>query len=139
MLRASLTSLSPVDVQDLPFPVHETPDVFTPFRKRVESCGKLGRAPLLMPVTFKPFAAPKLATTSYGAQFDKSGLEDVLPHLLSPLRDSYETKFTDSSYPRHEFSAVPFAGGETAALARLSFYFHQGSPPPAAKYKVSSS
>ncbi|KAI5475064.1 Cryptochrome DASH [Pseudohyphozyma bogoriensis] len=128
-----------IDIRDLPFSVEQTPDVFTPFRKRVEALGKLGRPPLEMPSSFKPTPPFSDTTTSqlndYGSALDGKGVEDVLPDLLRPLEDSYETKFSDSRSPWDEKSAFPYRGGETPALERLDWYFHEGSPPSVAKYK----
>ncbi|KAL8286242.1 hypothetical protein RQP46_004730 [Phenoliferia psychrophenolica] len=124
-----------IDVRDLPFAVHDTPDVFTPFRKRIEDLGHWGRAPLPTPKSFKPFPALKVATTSFGATLDGCDVEQVIPSLLKPLAGSYESKYSNSETPRGEKSAVPFRGGETAARERLAYYFHEGAPPPAAIYK----
>lgn len=94
-----------------------------------------------MPATFKPFPNPgpnfkPPPTSSYGAVFDKTGLDALLPHLLAPLKgEAGQGKYVDQ--PRSPDSAVPFKGGETAALERLHQYFHVGNPPPVATYKVS--
>lgn len=128
----------PVDVQDLPFSVDQTPDVFTPFRKKVEALGRLGRLPLTMPDLLNPFPPPPpplKAYPAYGAQFDHSGPAEVLPGLLAPLKHSYSSKYADPSVARDPRSAFPLAGGETAALDRLDWYIRQGSPPPAHNYK----
>lgn len=97
-----------------------------------------------MPKQFKPFPNPTpgfkpTGPISYGSQFDKKTVEDLLPYLLNPLKDTYQEKFISSDNPRSEFSAIPFKGGETAALERLNQYFHMGNPPPVAKYKVTFS
>lgn len=140
-ITLSLIDAAPlVDARDLPFPVSQTPDVFTPFRKRVEGLGPLGRSPLEMPSQFKPF--PSLgegkAYPGYGEDLDSKGVEDVLLPLLTPLEDTFETKYSGSEWPRDHKSAFPYAGGETVALERIDWYFHQGDPPPVSKYKVSS-
>ncbi|KAM0748058.1 cryptochrome [Meredithblackwellia eburnea MCA 4105] len=124
-----------IHVDDLPFPISSTPDVFTPFRKRVEGLQKLARDPLEMPAKFKPFPTIPSHFSAYGSELASKSLEDILPDLLSPLEDSYETKFSDSRNPRDSKSAFPYRGGETDALERLDYYFHQGSPPPVSKYK----
>jgi len=84
--------------QDLPFPVAQTPDVFTNFRKELEKFISV-RA---------PFAAPQAA---------KSWSCDVNVGLMPTLQSlNYEPITTD---PRATFS---FKGGETAALERLKYY-----------------
>jgi deoxyribodipyrimidine photo-lyase len=127
-----------VDARDLPFSIEQTPDVFTPFRKRVEALGRLGRVPLEIPDKFKPF--PSLPNNQsfggYGAEFDSKHLEELIPALLKPLEDTFENKYKHSSSPRDAKSAFPYAGGETTALKRLAFYFKEGNPPPVARYKV---
>lgn len=128
-----------VDARDLPFPIAQTPDVFTPFRKRVEGLGQLGRPPLDMPSTFKPFPALAQGKSfgGYGSEFDTKDLEELIPALLKPLEDTFENKYSHSGSPRDDKSAFPYAGGETVALKRLEFYFKSGgNPPPVAKYKV---
>lgn len=93
-----------------------------------------------MPKSFKPF--PTLAEgksyPGYGAKMDNKSVEDLLPALLKPLEDTFETKYSGSNWPRDSKSAFPYAGGETVALERLDWYFHQGNPPPVSRYKVSS-
>ncbi|KAM0793720.1 hypothetical protein ACM66B_001144 [Microbotryomycetes sp. NB124-2] len=126
-----------IDVRDLPFPVAQTPDVFTPFRKRVEGLGFLGRAPLIMPSKFKPF--PVLSSgpyPAYGDQLDGKSVDDIIDPLLKPLEDTFEIKYKHASTPRDSKSAFPYAGGETSALSRLNFYFKEGNPPPVARYKA---
>ncbi|KDE04978.1 hypothetical protein MVLG_04626 [Microbotryum lychnidis-dioicae p1A1 Lamole] len=128
-----------LDVRDLPFSIQECPDVFTPFRKRVEGRGQLGRAPLEMLSKFKPFPALEQNSAplpGYGDKFDKSNTVDaILPHLLKPLDSSSATAYSAPSHTPSDKSAFPFAGGETSALKRMDWYFHQGKPPPVARYK----
>ena len=112
--------------------------MFTPFRKKVEALGRLGRPPLKMPAQFNPFPpppAPLKAYPAYGAHFDHCGPDDVLRGLLAPLKDSYSSKYADLDHPRDPRSAFMLPGGETSALARLDWYFREGSPPPAHHYK----
>lgn len=119
-----------VDLRDLSFPISQIPNVFTPFRKRVEDAqlGRLGREPLPMPKAFKPFPQLLPLSKTYGEQLDDREVDDLLPYLLSPLRASAET-------PHDPRSTFPYRGGETSALERLEFYFKLGSPLPVAKYK----
>jgi len=94
-----------------------------------------------MPSQFKPF--PSLgddkAYPGYGKDLDSKSVEDVLIPLLTPLEDTFETKYSGSAWPRDSKSAFPYAGGETVALERIDWYFHQGNPPPVSRYKVSRS
>lgn len=137
-----------MDVNDLPFRVADTPDVFTPFRSKVEGSHRdsVGRTPLTMPRTFKPFpSAPSVVDPtiipSYGAVVDALPMEQVLAYLLEPIKADYPEAAgkTGADYKRDERSAIPFKGGETSALERLDWYFHKGDPPPVARYKVLSS
>lgn len=91
-----------------------------------------------MPDKFNPFPCPPSPAKvypGYGAHFDNSGPDEILPGLLAPLKDSYSSKYADPATPTDPRSAFPFKGGETAALARLNWYFREGSPPPAHHYK----
>lgn len=140
-LTLSISQLPLIDARDLPFPISETPDVFTPFRKKVEALTPLFRPPLPVADRFKPF--PKLSHSrpypGYGAHFDSKGVEDILPDLLKPLAASFESKYTSSDFPKDSRSAFPYAGGETVALERLRYYFKEGqkgAAPPVATYKV---
>ena len=125
---------------DLPHSVENTPDVFTPFRKRVEALGeKMVRPMLNMPERFLPFPEdndePIEDFGNYGKQVESQGIEAILAHILEPLKDSYEMKYADPKAPRHNRSAFPWGGGETSALERLEWYFVTGNPPPVARYK----
>jgi deoxyribodipyrimidine photo-lyase len=84
--------------QDLPFPVAQTPDIFTNFRKEMEKF-----------ITVRaPFAAPHYA---------KPLTTSVNLGTLPTLQDlNYEPVKIDT---RATFS---FVGGETAALQRLKYY-----------------
>lgn len=70
---------------------------------------------------------------------DNKSAEEVLAFLLEPIKADYPESAgkTGAEYVRDPRSAIPFTGGETAALERVNWYFHQGSPPPVARYKVS--
>ncbi|GAA5982277.1 hypothetical protein JCM11641_006247 [Rhodosporidiobolus odoratus] len=127
---------------DLPFPVANLPDVFTPFRKRVEQLPHLGRAPLHVPERFKPFPPPPATSPypGYGSASlpSQNCLEWVLPHLLKPLEDTFQLQALDSGK-----SAFPFKGGESSALQRVEWYFRgaaaeaeaKGEEPPVQRYK----
>lgn len=85
--------------QDLPVPVHHTPDIFTQFRKDNEQITPV-REPLPTPTAMPPLPA---------------GLE---PGELPTLQDfGHEPVEAD---PR---AAFPFKGGETEGLKRLRYYF----------------
>ncbi|GAA5955729.1 hypothetical protein JCM10213_006518 [Rhodosporidiobolus nylandii] len=122
--------------EDLPFSIPSLPDVFTPFRKRVESLPHLGRAPLPMPSTFKPFPYPPSGREygGYGADLAAAGIDAVLPHLLKPLESTFQMDALDG-----EKTAFPFKGGESTALERVEWYFERvgedGEVPPMQKYK----
>jgi deoxyribodipyrimidine photo-lyase len=84
--------------QDLPFPIAQTPDVFTHFRKEVEKYISI-REPLPAPTNFHYWTVR------------------VDPGEIPSLEDlGYEPIMADDR------SAFPFKGGETAALARLNYY-----------------
>ncbi|GAA5862410.1 hypothetical protein JCM1840_004172 [Sporobolomyces johnsonii] len=130
-----------INVEDLPFPVSQMPDVFTPFRKRVEALPRLGRDPLPTPSTFKSFptvsglsSSSSEPYASYGSDFDQTtSPHDVLRYLLSPLEDDVQT--TERGTRMDERTAFPYQAGETSALERLEWYFKEGNPPPVAHYK----
>jgi deoxyribodipyrimidine photo-lyase len=88
---------------DLPFAPNQLPDVFTHFRRKVESSA-MPRVPLLPPVSI-PYAPPSTWTSV--AEWQTAGVVpdwDTLA-IHPPLDD-----------PR---AVLMFEGGETAALARL--------------------
>ncbi|GAA6055547.1 hypothetical protein JCM3770_006780 [Rhodotorula araucariae] len=127
-----------IHVDDLPFRPEAMPDVFTPFRKRIENLPHLGRAPLSVPTSFKPFpraADPTAPYPGYGKhiELEHRGLDYVLQGLLRPLQDTFQLRA--GSEGKNQKSAFPYAGGETAALQRIEWYFKVGSPPPVARYK----
>jgi deoxyribodipyrimidine photo-lyase len=85
--------------QDLPVPVHHTPDIFTQFRKDNEQITQV-RQPLPMPTAMPPLPA---------------GLEiRELPFLED---------FGHTPFQRDPRSVLPFGGGETEGLKRLRYYF----------------
>jgi deoxyribodipyrimidine photo-lyase len=128
----AMSDVRAVHPDDLPFSIEELPDVFTPFRKRVEGLqDRMARPVLDTPDKFKP--CPQVPDTGdYGAQHEQMDAKALYSVLIKPLAghiqlesDSHDTK-----------SAFPFPGGETSALQRLDWYFKTGgSPPPAARYK----
>jgi deoxyribodipyrimidine photo-lyase len=114
------------------------PDVFTPFRKRIENLPRLGRPPFPIPSPFKPYPRPPSDSQpwpGYGAhiELEHRGLEYVLHCLLRPLQDTFQLRA--GSEGKNQKSAFPYAGGETPALERLEWYFKEGNPPPVARYK----
>ena len=136
---------------DLPFDSSETPDVFTPFRKKVEALGsKMVRPCKMAPTKFKPFprdlpVIPDYALdVSYEVDVDnfsqrppeskekqegQVSYHDILRFLLTPLNDVPLPSTLESGsllQQRHPASAFPLRGGETAALDRLDWYFVRG-------------
>ena len=90
---------------DLPFPITQVPDIFTQFRKEVERFVTV-RKPIPVPITL-----PALEN-------------DVEIGSLPSLHDLGHKEFTSDSR-----AVLDFKGGETAALARLKYYFdHQHLP-----------
>ncbi|GAA94967.1 uncharacterized protein L969DRAFT_53007 [Mixia osmundae IAM 14324] len=123
---------------DLPFKVDKTPDVFTPFRKRVEGLNdKMSRPILKTPNHFKPYPEPLPDSDAYGSQLTDRKREEVLAYILKPLSgtEQHQNIMAQKKDPSLIKSAFPYEGGETAALERLDYYFFQGAPPPAARYK----
>jgi deoxyribodipyrimidine photo-lyase len=85
--------------QDLPVPVHHTPDFFTQFRKDNEQITTV-RAPMPSPAAMPPLPA---------------GLDTgLIPDLYDLGHEPFEPD------PR---AVLPFKGGETEALKRLRYYF----------------
>jgi deoxyribodipyrimidine photo-lyase len=87
---------------DLPFPITQTPDVFTQFRKETERITPV-REPLPTPVRIS---------------YDASGLPDAgdLPTL---------SDFGIPEPPQDDRMAIQFEGGETAGLDRLAYYLFE--------------
>ncbi len=85
--------------QDLPFPVAQTPDIFTNFRKEVEKVIPV-RQPLPTPEQFAAWS--------------------VRPHLGEMPALS---TFGYDDFEADSRTAFVFKGGETAALQRLQYYF----------------
>lgn len=85
--------------QDLPFPVAQTPDIFTNFRKEVEKVIPV-RQPLPTPEQFAAWS--------------------VRPHLGEMPTLS---AFGYDDFEADSRTAFVFKGGETAALQRLQYYF----------------
>ncbi|KAK0534292.1 hypothetical protein OC835_002712 [Tilletia horrida] len=137
---------------DLPFTINETPDVFTPFRKRVEALGaNMVRPALKVPRRFKPFLhnIPKTDDYSLDVTFEvdvngertdllerdekrtgEISFNDILDYLLRPLNAPGQTRPFETQFhlqQRHPASAFPLRGGETSAVERLEWYFVRGS------------
>ena len=85
---------------DLPFPINQTPDIFTNFRKEVEN---------FVPIR-KPYDTPSEDFQRLTAKVD-FGEVPTLKAL------GYEDKFLED-----DRSAFPFSGGEKEALKRLHYY-----------------
>ncbi len=87
--------------QDLPMPVQHTPDIFSTFRKENEDITSV-RAPLPTPAVLPPMPADLVFDTGEIPNLTDFGFENFEPD------------------PR---AVLDFRGGETAALARLRYYF----------------
>jgi len=123
-----------VHPDNMPYSIDELPDVYTPFRKRVEGLNdRLAKPCYPIPEHFKP--VPSIPETEdHGADLDKIPEADIVKYLLKPLEGSQQSVQNRQS----KKSAFPFAGGETSALDRLQWYFIKGSgceAPPASTYK----
>ncbi|GAK64152.1 cryptochrome DASH-like [Moesziomyces antarcticus] len=143
-----LEGKSLIHSRDLGFPVKQLPDVFTHFRKQVES-PDMFREPVPAPDKLKPFAEVQVddapgcfGLSSKSAQgFDRK--ETVEKHLVQPLLDEpvlghKELLSKVASSPATfdvPHSAFPYRGGETEALQRLEHYFGGAKSSPAAHYK----
>lgn len=139
---------------DLPFEISDTPDVFTPFRKRVEALGPSMVRPIYTPPSkFKPYPPALPQTSDYAMdisyEVDVDGLMesvpeskpkddsqvsfyDVLRYLLLPLNEANFPPTLEGSallQQRHHASAFPLRGGESSALERLEWYFIRGKSP----------
>lgn len=121
----------PVHPDDLPFPTSKMPDVFTPFRKRVEGLHPMARPVLQTPHQLLPFPdhLPEPSDV-YGAQHDQKKPQELLGLLVEPMGlKGSEGAQTDKR------TAFPYGGGESEALRRLDDYFLKGRPPNVARYK----
>ncbi|EIE22181.1 cryptochrome [Coccomyxa subellipsoidea C-169] len=99
---------------DLPFrsDMSELPDVFTPFKQKVEARCEV-RAPL---------PAPKEGALPLAADLDPARLSRK-PSCVEDLNAVVpEGAPRLASLPRHPNAAIAFEGGETAALRRLKHY-----------------
>ncbi|GJP43499.1 hypothetical protein CLOM_g2951 [Closterium sp. NIES-68] len=92
-------------VDDLPFAAASLPDVYTQFRKAVESKSKV-RPPLTMPASLGPFLSAE-AVARLGGIGSLPSLADL---------------GIDDPPPQDPRGVLPFKGGETAALERLHHY-----------------
>ncbi|MCO5584917.1 hypothetical protein L7F22_038849 [Adiantum nelumboides] len=144
---------------DLPFEISETPDVFTPFRKRVETLGpRMVRPSLVAPSTFKAFPPRIPSIPDYALdvsyEVDVDGLSsrapesqektegqisfhDILRGLLRPLNDTslpYSLEGSALLQQRHLGSAFPLRGGESSALERLEWYFVRGKSADSSRW-----
>jgi len=85
--------------QDLPFPINEIPDVFTNFRKQVETESQVREV----------FPAPKQINSPSIPELDLPSLKDMgLAKIESDKRQ-----------------AMDFKGGETSGLQRMQYYFFE--------------
>ncbi|XP_047475916.1 cryptochrome DASH-like isoform X1 [Penaeus chinensis] len=84
---------------DLPFPINKVPDTYTNFRKAVEAQSRV-RGVCNMPDKLKPL--PENLDVGEIPTLSKLGVEEL---------------------PMDNRTAFPFAGGETAGLARVKNYF----------------
>jgi deoxyribodipyrimidine photo-lyase len=127
-----------VHLEELPFKVSKTPDVYTPFRKAVEGLqDKMWRRPLQMPDRFKPFPDSLPDAGDFALSDDHLARDALLGHLLEPLRaDGSLDCDAALDLGRSERSAFPLVGGEASAIKRLDHYFFEGGKPPAATYKT---
>lgn len=145
-----LEGKSLIHSHDLGFPVKDLPDVFTHFRKQVEG-PNMFRAPLPAPQKLKPFPEVSVpdAVGVYGlSSKTEQGLDKkdkvesllVKPLLDEPVLGHKELLSKVAASPSSTefnvaYSAFPFKGGETEALARLDHYFSGGKSSPGATYK----
>lgn len=85
---------------DLPFSIKDIPDVFTNFRRKIEREAVIIRDTFPMPEHLNSPIIPSMTLPS----LEEFGLTPVA---------------------KDERTAFPFSGGETSALERLSYYFHE--------------
>lgn len=148
-MKKSLSALEPpvalhlvenktlVHADDLPFLPSDCPDVYTSFRKVVEGLGDGMVRPCLdetnahsdeslKPVPVEAFQSD---TRDVYTRPSDERLEDIMKYMMEPFRGALTT---------HENGALPFTGGETAALQRLQHYVSKsssGNPAPVSTYK----
>ncbi|PLW39067.1 hypothetical protein PCASD_08950 [Puccinia coronata f. sp. avenae] len=143
-------SRSLVHPDDLPFTINKTPDVYTPFRSKVESlpANKLCRPLLPLPEKLQPF--PPLPASLVqgspepgysGSLCEGEGCSQVFGKLVKPLLAKPDIPHDSNKEVTHEYrpdqrSAFPYQGGEAEALRRLDDYFFKGNSPPVRSYKT---
>ncbi|KNF04081.1 hypothetical protein PSTG_02786 [Puccinia striiformis f. sp. tritici PST-78] len=138
-----------VHPNDLPFTINKTPDVYTPFRSKVESlpADKLCRPLLPLPGKLQPFptlpdtiskASPESGYS--GSLCEGDGCAEVFGRLVKPLLSNpdipHDSKDVKGEYKADSRSAFPYKGGESEALRRLDDYFFQGDQPLVRSYKT---
>lgn len=147
-------SRSLVHPDDLPFTINKTPDVYTPFRTRVESLptDQLCRELLPLPEKIQPFPPlpPSISDvppeSGYsGSLCHEEGLDKVFTRLIKPLASNpdivhrhahpSQPEGEKQDYKTDERTAFPYRGGETEALKRVQQYFFEGHQPPVRTYK----
>jgi deoxyribodipyrimidine photo-lyase len=142
---------------DLPFEIGDTPDVFTPFRKRVESLPNMVRPCFRAPKTWK--SVPPLPETpdyaldvSYEVDVDglsprppqeqsqqegQVSFHDILRYLIAPVSENGPPSKQLTAHQlqeRHSASAFPLRGGESSALERLDWYFVRGKSADSSRW-----
>lgn len=102
------------DIKDLPYSesLKDMPDVFTPFRNKVEKNTKI-RSPLLSPTSL-PF--PMKGSADYQAISDQVSFSPSLKDLGYSSDEISEAEKVDAR------GVMVFRGGETAALQRVKEY-----------------
>ena len=108
--------LSLIYPDDLPFPIRDVPDGFTPFRAAVEKQLSV-REPAGTPRLLPPLPKPDLPVALSSALVDLNH-----PAGLSILGFTPEEK--ESILTPDPRTAFPFNGGESAGLERLRDYLH---------------
>lgn len=93
----------------------------------------MARLPVPTPSRFKP-CPTDIKTDDYGEQVENDDLDTIIAYFHRPLSGQLQVT---QHYDQHSNkSAFPFRGGESSALARLQWYFHDGgTPPPVSRYK----
>jgi len=128
----------------MPFTKDTLPDVFTPFRKKIEALGeRMSRKLLDLPDRFLPTLRNRDDEEITDDRFGNYGrnlmrkitLDTLLEYVLEPLRGTYEMKYAQPNSAKHKSSAFPWRGGESSALDRVEWYFTTGEPPPVSRYK----